>query len=148
MAVNRPWRLRHHLSPSTPSSCQFVAIKEYLRLVAVRGGDGKWCRGRAAFAEDFAWGRERFLERRARCPFPGHPHIVPVLRYFEATARPTPSRSSRTARGVGELLRQPAGRLSPDDVRRWRRAWSAASAPCAPKASPLRHQAVQHHHPA
>ena len=36
------------------------------------------------FAEDFAWGRERFLdEARALARF-RHPHIVPVLRYFEA----------------------------------------------------------------
>ena len=36
------------------------------------------------FADDFAWGRERFLEEaRALARF-RHPNIVPVLRYFEA----------------------------------------------------------------
>ncbi len=64
---------------------KFVAIKEYLPVeFAVRGGDGNVVPRGARFAEDFAWGRERFLdEARALARF-RHLHIVPVLRYFEA----------------------------------------------------------------
>src|ERR1700748_960226 len=61
-----------------------VAIKEYLPVeFAVREGPKVVARG-ARFADDFAWGRERFLdEARALARF-RHPHIVPVMRYFVA----------------------------------------------------------------
>src|SRR5882757_8598583 len=98
---------------------KFVAIKEYLPVeFAVRGGDGKVVPRGARFAEDFAWGRERFLdEARALAHF-RHPHIVPVLRYFEANGTAYTVMEFEDGKSVGELLRQPAGRLSPDDVRR------------------------------
>src|SRR4030095_12371102 len=59
---------------------QFVANKESLPVeFAVRGGDGNVVPRGARFAEDFAWGRERFLdEARALARF-RHLHIVPVL---------------------------------------------------------------------
>lgn len=98
---------------------KFVAIKEYLPIeFAVRGGDGNVVPRGARFAEDFAWGRERFLdEARALARF-RHPHIVPVLRYFEANGTAYTVMEFEDGKSVGELLRQPAGRLSPEDVRR------------------------------
>ena len=98
---------------------KFVAIKEYLPVeFAVRGGDGQVVPRGTRFAEDFAWGRERFLdEARALARF-RHPHIVPVLRYFEANGTAYTVMEFEDGKSVGELLRQPAGRLSPDDVRR------------------------------
>ena len=98
---------------------KFVAIKEYLPIeFAVRGGDGNVVPRGARFAEDFAWGRERFLdEARALARF-RHLHIVPVLRYFEANGTAYTVMEFEDGKSVGELLRQPAGRLSPDDVRR------------------------------
>ena len=98
---------------------KFVAIKEYLPVeFAVRGGDGNVVPRGARFAEDFAWGRERFLdEARALARF-RHPHIVPVLRYFEANGTAYTVMEFEDGKSVGELLRQPAGRLSPEDVRR------------------------------
>ena len=98
---------------------KFVAIKEYLPIeFAVRGGDGNVVPRGARFAEDFAWGRERFLdEARALARF-RHLHIVPVLRYFEANGTAYTVMEFEDGKSVSELLRQPAGRLSPDDVRR------------------------------
>ena len=98
---------------------KFVAIKEYLPIeFAVRGGDGNVVPRGTRFAEDFAWGRERFLdEARALAHF-RHLHIVPVLRYFEANGTAYTVMEFEDGKSVGELLRQPAGRLSPDDVRR------------------------------
>src|SRR6185437_3309736 len=62
-----------------------VAIKEYLPIeFAVRRADGQVVARGARYADDFAWGRERFLEEaRALARF-RHPHIVPVLRFLEA----------------------------------------------------------------
>jgi serine/threonine protein kinase len=98
---------------------KFVAIKEYLPVeFAVRGGDGNVVPRSTRFAEDFAWGRERFLdEARALARF-RHLHIVPVLRYFEANGTAYTVMEFEDGKSVSELLRQPAGRLSPDDVRR------------------------------
>src|SRR4029450_12834805 len=98
---------------------KFVAIKEYLPVeFAVRGGDGNVVPRGTRFAEDFAWGRERFLdEARALARF-RHLHIVPVLRYFEANDTAYTVMEFEDGKNVGELLRQPGGRLSPDDVRR------------------------------
>jgi serine/threonine protein kinase len=98
---------------------KFVAIKEYLPIeFAVRGADGTVVPRGARFAEDFAWGRERFLdEARALARF-RHPHIVPVLRYFEANGTAYTVMEFEDGKSVGELLRQPAGRLPIDDVQR------------------------------
>jgi len=98
---------------------KFVAIKEYLPVeFAVRGGDGKVVPRGTRFADDFAWGRERFLdEARALARF-RHPHIVPVLRYFEANGTAYTVMEFEDGKSVGELLRQPEGRLPTDDVRR------------------------------
>jgi hypothetical protein len=98
-----------------------VAIKEYLPVeFAVRRGDSDSVvvpRG-ARFADDFAWGRERFLEEaRALARF-RHPHIVPVLRYFEANGTAYTVMEFEDGRSVAELLHEPARRLPPDDVRR------------------------------
>ena len=98
---------------------KFVAIKEYLPVeFAVRGGDGKVVPRGTRYAEDFAWGRERFLdEARALARF-RHPHIVPVLRYFEANGTAYTVMEFEDGKSVGELLRQPEGRLAADDVQR------------------------------
>src|SRR5690349_17945801 len=98
---------------------KFVAIKEYLPVeFAVRGGDGNVVPRGARFAEDFAWGRDRFLdEARALARF-RHPHIVPVLRHFVANGTAYTVMEFEDGRSVAELLREPDRRLPPDDVRR------------------------------
>jgi len=96
-----------------------VAIKEYLPLeCAIRHGDGAVVPRGARLIEDFAWGRERFLdEARALARF-RHPHIVPVLRYFEANDTAYTVMEFEDGRNVAELLREPGRRLPTDDVRR------------------------------
>ena len=96
-----------------------VAIKEYLPLeCAIRQADGQVVPRGARVASDFAWGRERFLdEARALARF-RHPHIVPVLRYFEANGTAYTVMEFEDGKNVAELLRDPGRRLPPDDVRR------------------------------
>jgi serine/threonine protein kinase len=98
---------------------KFVAIKEYLPAAfAIRQGDGQVVPRGARLAQDFAWGRERFLdEARALARF-RHPHIVPVLRYFEANGTAYTVMEFEDGKSVGELLRTSGSRLPPDDVRR------------------------------
>ncbi len=95
-----------------------VAIKEYLPVeFAVRDGKAVVARG-ARFAEDFDWGRERFLdEARALARF-RHPHIVPVLRFLVANGTAYTVMEFEDGRSVAELLREPGRRLPPDEVRR------------------------------
>ena len=70
------------------------------------------------FADDFAWGRERFLdEARALARF-RHLHIVPVLRYFEANDTAYTVMEFEDGRSVAQLLRTPNHRLQPGEVRR------------------------------
>jgi serine/threonine protein kinase len=97
---------------------KIVAVKEYLPIeFAVRRGSDVVPRG-TRFAEDFAWGRERFLdEARALARF-RHPHIVPVLRFLEANGTAYTVMEFEDGRSVSELLRKPAARLPADDVRR------------------------------
>jgi serine/threonine protein kinase len=97
---------------------KFVAIKEYLPVeFAVREGQNVVARG-ARFAEDFAWGRERFLdEARALARF-RHPHIVPVMRFLEGNGTAYTVMEFEDGRNVAELLREPGRRLPPDEVRR------------------------------
>jgi serine/threonine protein kinase len=100
-----------------------VAIKEYLPIeFAVRSADGKVVPRGARYADDFAWGRERFLdEARALARF-RHPHIVPVLRFLAANGTAYTVMEFEDGQSVGQLLRQGSGqagrRLPPDDVRR------------------------------
>src|SRR5882757_1636658 len=98
---------------------KIVAIKEYLPVeFAIRQGDGQVVPRSGRVAEDFAWGRERFLdEARALARF-RHPHIVPVLRYFEANGTAYTVMEFEDGRSVSELLRKPGSRMPPDDVRR------------------------------
>ena len=96
-----------------------VAIKEYLPVeFAMRQADGQVVPRSARLADDFAWGRERFLdEARALARF-RHPHIVPVLRFFEANGTAYTVMEFEDGKSVAELLREPGRRLPPDDVRR------------------------------
>jgi serine/threonine protein kinase len=98
---------------------KIVAIKEYLPLeCAIRHSDGAVVPRGARLIEDFTWGRERFLdEARALARF-RHPHIVPVLRYFEANDTAYTVMEFEDGRNVAELLREPGRRLPVDDVRR------------------------------
>ncbi len=98
---------------------KFVAIKEYLPVeFAIRREDGQVAPRGARFADDFAWGRDRFLdEARALARF-RHPHIVPVLRYFEANGTAYTVMEFEDGKNLAELLRDPGRPLSPDDVRR------------------------------
>ncbi len=95
-----------------------VAVKEYLPVeFAVRRGREVMARGQR-FADDFAWGRERFLdEARALARF-RHPHIVPVLRFLEANGTAYTVMEFEDGRSVAEMLRAPATRLPPEEVRR------------------------------
>ncbi len=98
---------------------KFVAIKEYLPVeFAMRRPDGQVAPRGSRFADDFAWGRERFLdEARALARF-RHVHIVPVLRYFEANGTAYTVMEFEDGNSVAQLLRQPNRRLQPDEVRR------------------------------
>lgn len=95
-----------------------VAIKEYLPVeFAVRDGENVVARG-ARFADDFAWGRERFLdEARALARF-RHPHIVPVMRFLVANGTAYTVMEFEDGRSVAEMLREPGRRLPSDEVRR------------------------------
>lgn len=98
---------------------KIVAIKEYLPVeFAVRGVDREVVPRGAGFIEDFAWGRDRFLdEARALARF-RHPHIVPVLRFIEANGTAYTVMEFEDGRSVAEMLREPGRRLPPPDVRR------------------------------
>ncbi|MBN9513082.1 MAG: protein kinase [Alphaproteobacteria bacterium] len=98
---------------------KFVAIKEYLPVeFAMRRPDGQVVPRGSRFADDFAWGRERFLdEARALARF-RHVHIVPVLRYFEANGTAYTVMEFEDGSSVAQLLRQPNRRMQPDEVRR------------------------------
>jgi hypothetical protein len=95
-----------------------VAIKEYLPIeFAVRQNGGKVVPRGARFADDFAWGRDRFLdEARALARF-RHPHIVPVLRFLEANGTAYTVMEFEDGRSVAEWLRQTGRRLPPPDAR-------------------------------
>lgn len=96
-----------------------VAIKEYFPVeFAVRRPDGHVAPRTSRVADDFAWGRERFLdEARALARF-RHLHIVPVLRYFEANDTAYTVMEFEDGRSVAQLLRTPNHRLQPGEVRR------------------------------
>jgi len=98
---------------------KFVAIKEYLPAeFAMRRADGQVAPRSSRFADDFTWGRERFLdEARALARF-RHVHIVPVLRYFEANGTAYTVMEFEDGHSVAQLLRQPGRRLQPDEIRR------------------------------
>ncbi len=98
---------------------KFVAIKEYFPVeFAVRRPDGHVAARGPRVADDFSWGRERFLdEARALARF-RHLHIVPVLRYFEANGTAYTVMEFEDGRSVAQLLRTPNHRLQPDEVRR------------------------------
>jgi serine/threonine protein kinase len=95
-----------------------VAIKEYLPIEFAVRQAGKVVPRGARFAEDFAWGRERFLdEARALARF-RHPHIVPVLRFLVANGTAYTVMEFEDGRSLGELLRETGRPLPPDEVRR------------------------------
>lgn len=98
---------------------KFVAIKEYLPVeFAIRREDGQVAPRGTRYADDFAWGRDRFLdEARALARF-RHPHIVPVLRYFEANGTAYTVMEFEDGKNLAELLREPNRPLSPDNVQR------------------------------
>lgn len=98
---------------------KFVAIKEYMPVeFAMRRPDGTVAPRGARYADDFAWGRERFLdEARALARF-RHVHIVPVLRYFEANGTAYTVMEFEDGHSVAQILRQPGRRLQPEEVRR------------------------------
>jgi hypothetical protein len=98
---------------------KFVAIKEYMPVeFATRRADGQVAPRGSRFADDFTWGRERFLdEARALARF-RHVHIVPVLRYFEANGTAYTVMEFEDGYSVAQLLRQPGRRLQPDEIRR------------------------------
>ncbi|MDB5487992.1 MAG: hypothetical protein JWQ58_1707 [Reyranella sp.] len=98
---------------------KFVAIKEYMPVeFAMRRPDGQVAPRSSRFADDFTWGRERFLdEARALARF-RHVHIVPVLRYFEANGTAYTVMEFEDGHSVAQLLRQPGRQMQPDEVRR------------------------------
>jgi len=98
---------------------KFVAIKEYMPVeFATRRSDGQVAPRGSRFADDFTWGRERFLdEARALARF-RHVHIVPVLRYFESNGTAYTVMEFEDGPSLAQLLRQPGRRLQPDEIRR------------------------------
>lgn len=98
---------------------KIVAIKEYLPVeFALRRADGQVVPRGTRVTDDFAWGRERFLdEARALARF-RHPHIVPVLRYFEENGTAYTVMEFEDGSSVAQLLRRGSHRLQPDEVRR------------------------------
>src|SRR5713226_8901753 len=91
---------------------KIVAIKEFLPVEFAIRQDGQVVPRASRFADDFAWGRERFLEEaRALARF-RHPNIVPVLRYFEANGTAYTVMEFEDGPSLAELLRDP-GRLLP-----------------------------------
>ncbi len=101
-----------------------VAIKEYLPIeFAVRSATGQVVPRGARYADDFAWGRERFLdEARALARF-RHPHIVPVLRFLEANGTAYTVMEFEDGQSVAQWLQrtqsiQQGRRLPPPDVLR------------------------------
>jgi serine/threonine protein kinase len=98
---------------------KFVAIKEYMPVeFATRRVDGQVAPRGSRYADDFTWGRERFLdEARALARF-RHVHIVPVLRYFEANGTAYTVMEFEDGPSVAQLLRQPGRRLQPEEIRR------------------------------
>ena len=98
---------------------KFVAIKEHLPVeFAVRHADREVVPRGARYAEDFTWGRDRFLdEARALARF-RHPHIVPVLRYFEANGTAYTVMEFEDGKSLAEILRATGRPLPPDDVQR------------------------------
>ncbi|MBI1943717.1 MAG: protein kinase [Betaproteobacteria bacterium] len=64
-----------------------VAIKEYLPgELAMRAPDGRIVPQSTQHEEGYKWGLERFLQEARTLAKFSHPHIVRVLRYFEANA--------------------------------------------------------------
>ena len=91
---------------------KIVAIKEFLPVEFAIRQDGRVVPRASRFADDFTWGRERFLEEaRALARF-RHPNIVPVLRYFEANGTAYTVMEFEDGPSLAELLRDP-GRLLP-----------------------------------
>jgi predicted Ser/Thr protein kinase len=89
-----------------------VAIKEFLPVEFAVRQNGRVVPRASRFADDFAWGRERFLEEaRALARF-RHPNIVPVLRYFEANGTAYTVMEFEDGPSLAELLRNP-GQLLP-----------------------------------
>src|SRR6266404_5133660 len=96
---------------------KIVAIKEYLPVeFAIRQSDGQVVPRSGRVADDFAWGRERFLdEARALARF-RHPNIVPVLRYFEANGTAYTVMEFEDGASLAELLRDSGQRLPAAEV--------------------------------
>ena len=62
-----------------------VALKEYLPAeIAIRGADHSVTPNSSQSAEDFMWGKRRFLDESRTLASFRHPHIVRVMRFFEA----------------------------------------------------------------
>src|SRR6185503_11719145 len=62
-----------------------VAVKEYLPAdIAVRNPDQSVVPDSAANAENFMWGKRRFLDESRTLAEFRHPNIVRVMRFFEA----------------------------------------------------------------
>ena len=98
---------------------KIVAIKEYLPVeFAIRGKDGVVTPRGTRFADDFTWGRERFLdEARALARF-RHAHIVPVMRFLVANGTAYTVMEFEDGRSVAQLLHESGRRMPPDEVRR------------------------------
>src|SRR5829696_6196705 len=62
-----------------------VALKEYLPGdIALRGADQSITPSSPAAADDFDWGKRRFLDESRTLASFRHPNIVRVMRFFEA----------------------------------------------------------------
>ena len=136
------------IAPSTASSPRSWRSRSTCRSSSPCARATRSCRAARASADDFAWGRERFLdEARALARF-RHPHIVPVLRFLTANGTAYTVMEFEDGRSLGRDARPlrppPAARRSA--AARRRRAARPRRGACAGLPA-SRHQAVQHHHP-
>ena len=107
---------------------KFVAIKEYLPIeFAVRAGRQRWCRAGTRFAEDFAWGRERFLDEARALALSAIRTSCRCCAIFEANGTAYTVMEFEDGESVGELLPSPTAACRPTTCERLAEGCSAGS---------------------
>jgi len=92
-----------------------VAIKEYLPTdLAMRALDGSVVPVATEHEHDYAWGLERFIQEARTLARFSHPHIVRVIRYFEANGTGYMVMDYEKGESLNQLLRHSA---PPDEPR-------------------------------
>ena len=92
-----------------------VAIKEYLPTdLAMRALDGSVVPVATEHEHDYQWGLERFIQEARTLARFSHPHIVRVIRYFEANGTGYMVMDYEKGESLNQLLRHSA---PPDEPR-------------------------------